>query len=197
MTEVPAGPPPGPRRHGAPAVLLLAAFAGILDVLIVNVAAPSIQRHLDARCASATLPRQGLAGRRHLDIRGLLLTAAAMTPLIFPLIRGGADGWPVWVWPAFAASALALVALWRVERRRESAGGAPLVPPSLLFQDGLHLSPLASGVGFAGASLAGRRLTARYGSRVLLVGGIVSAPLIGVVLATVRREGAGADRDWY
>ncbi|OLZ62181.1 hypothetical protein AVW11_23610 [Streptomyces amritsarensis] len=70
------------------------------------------------------------AGRAEpLDIRGLLLTAAAMTPLIFPLIRGGADGWPVWVWPAFAASALALVALWRVERRRESAGGAPLVPP--------------------------------------------------------------------
>ncbi|MBW5481820.1 MFS transporter [Streptomyces bambusae] len=222
-----------------------------------------------AACVPATLPKRRLAGRRPLDIPGLLLTAAAMTLLIFPLIRGSAAGWPVWVWPAFAGSALALVALWRVEGRQESAGGAPLVPPSLfrrqgfriglaialvfysgnyglflllayVFQDGLHLSPLASGiaflplgVGFAGASLAGHRLTARYGSRVLLVGagtmvvgyvvliatllpgpassgwltalamvpallvsgagqGIVSAPLIGVVLATVRREDAGA-----
>ncbi|MFE7803151.1 MFS transporter [Streptomyces sp. NPDC057430] len=222
-----------------------------------------------AACVPATLPKRRLAGRHPLDIPGLLLTAVAMTLLIFPLIRGSADGWPVWVWPAFAGSGLALVALWYAERRREIAGGGPLVPPSLfrrpgfrtglaialvfysgnyglflllayVFQDGLHLSPLASGigflplgVGFAAASLASRRLTARYGSRVLLVGagtmvvgyvvliatllpgplssgplavltmapalvvsgvgqGFVSAPLIGVVLATVRREDAGA-----
>ncbi|SBT93728.1 drug resistance transporter, EmrB/QacA subfamily [Streptomyces sp. DI166] len=222
-----------------------------------------------AACVPATLPKRGPAARHPLDIPGLLLTAVAMTLLIFPLVRGSADGWPGWVWPALTGSALALVALWFTERRRESAGGAPLVPPSLfrvpgfriglaialifysgnyglflllayVFQDGLHLSPLASGiaflplgVGFAAASLASRRLTARYGSRVLLIGagtmvigyvvllatlapgpassgprealalapalllsgagqGFVSAPLIGVVLATVRREDAGA-----
>ncbi|AZM60997.1 MULTISPECIES: MFS transporter [unclassified Streptomyces] len=222
-----------------------------------------------AACVPATLPRHRPSGRQRLDLPGLLLSGAAMTLLIVPLIRGGADGWPLWVWPAFAASALALVALWQAERREERAGGAPLVRPSLfrspgfriglaitlifysgnyglflllayVFQDGLRLSPLASGVafvplgaGFAGASLAGRRLLARYGNRVLVVGagtmaagylvlvvtlwpgpassgpvtalvmapallvagvgqGIVSAPLIGVVLATVPEAEAGA-----
>lgn len=222
-----------------------------------------------AACAPVTLPKRTIDERRPLDVPGLLLTGAAMTLLIYPLIRGSAADWPAWVWPAFAGSVLALAALWHVERRRENAGGEPLVPPSLfrrrgfriglaiallfysgnyglflllayVFQDGLHLSPLASGlaflplgIGFAGASLASRRLTARHGSRVLVLGagvmvagyvvliatllpgpassgrltalamapallvsgagqGLVSAPLIGVVLATVRREDAGA-----
>jgi len=222
-----------------------------------------------AACTPVLLPGQRPAGRRPLDVPGLLLTAVAMTLLIFPLIQGSAEGWPPWVWPAFSGSALTLAALWLVERRRERAGGSPLIPPSLfggsgfrtglaialifytgnyglflllayVFQDGLHLSPLASGVGFlplgvgfAAASLLSRHLADRYGSRVLLIGaavmvagyviliatlaphpaysgpvtalllapallvsgagqGIVSAPLIGVVLATVRRQDAGA-----
>lgn len=222
-----------------------------------------------AACVPATLPQRAPTQRRPLDIPGLLLSATAMSLLIYPLIRGSADGWPAWVWPAFAGSALALTALWYTERRQEDAGGTPLVRPSLfrrpgfriglatalifysgnyglflllayVFQDGLHLSPLASGIaflplgaGFAAASLAGRRLTARYGTRILSAGaatmvggylvlivtllpgpassgpvtaltmapallvagagqGIVSAPLIGVVLSTVRPEDAGA-----
>ena len=222
-----------------------------------------------AACVPATLPKPQPTERHPLDLPGLLWTAVAMTLLIYPLIRGTANGWPAWVWPAFAGSALALVALWHAERRRENTGRAPLIPPSLfrehgfliglaialifysgnyglflllayVFQDGLHLSPLASGIGFlplgigfAGASLASRNFAVRYGNRLLVVGagtmvagylvlvatllagpassgvvaalamapalfvsgvgqGLVAAPLIGVILATVRPEDAGA-----
>lgn len=109
-----------------------------------------------------------------------------------------------------------------------------------VFQDGMHLSPLGSGtaflplgVGFAAASMAGRRLVARYGRNVLVTGaavmaagylvlivtllpgpassaplaalamapalliagaggGLVAAPLVGSILATVPAEEAGA-----
>lgn len=36
--------------------------------------------------------------RRALDVPGLLLTAAAMTLLVYPLAWGGGSGWPLWVW---------------------------------------------------------------------------------------------------
>lgn len=221
-----------------------------------------------AACVPFVLPKTG-AMRRPADIQGLVLTAVAMTLLVYPLVRGSDDGWPWWVWPAFAGSALSLVGLWSVERGREKAGRAPLITPSLfrdrgfttglgaalvfysgnyglflllayVFQEGLHLSPLASGVGFlplglgfAGASLAGRRFAVRRGNAVLKVGavtmamgylvlivtlapapsasphaealvmapalliagvgqGLVAAPLIGVILATVPPPEAGA-----
>ncbi|MFJ8013152.1 MFS transporter [Streptomyces sp. NPDC096339] len=223
---------------------------------------------LAAACVPALIPATPATHQR-VDLPGLALTAAAMTLLVYPLIRGGDSGWPAWVWAAFAGSALSLAALWRVERRREAAGRVVLMPPALfrdrgfltglgaalvfyagnyglflllayVFQEGLGLTPLASGIaflplgiGFATASLAGRRLVDRYGRRVLLAGagtmvagylvlvatllsdpissnaeqalamepalaiggigqGLVSAPLIGTILAAVRPEQAGA-----
>ncbi|NHI08383.1 putative transporter, MFS-type [Streptomyces sp. KO7888] len=222
-----------------------------------------------AACAAVLLPPSRPGPRHRPDLAGLLLTAIAMTLLIYPLVRGGAGGWPPWIWPSFAGSVLALAALWRVEQRCARSGGAPLVRPALLrergfglglavvvafysgnyglflllayvFQDGMHLSPLGSGtaflplgVGFAAASMAGRRLVARYGRNVLVAGaavmaagylvlivtllpgpvptaplaalamapalllagaggGLVAAPLVGSILATVPAEEAGA-----
>ncbi|MCF2130053.1 MFS transporter [Strepomyces sp. STD 3.1] len=175
---------------------------GWRSVFLVNVPIGLVA----AACAAVLLPEARPGDRHELDIPGLLLTAIAMTLLIYPLIRGQAGGWPPWIWAMFAGSALALAALWRVEQRSARSGGAPLVRPSLLrkrgfslglavvvffysgnyglflllayvFQDGLHLSPLGSGiaflplgVGFAGASMVGRRLVARYGKAVLVAG---------------------------
>ncbi|MFE0204876.1 MFS transporter [Streptomyces sp. NPDC058985] len=238
---------------------------GWRSVFLVNVPIGLVA----AACAAVLLPEARPGDQHELDIPGLLLTAIAMTLLIYPLIRGQAGGWPPWIWAMFAGSALALAALWRVEQRSARSGGAPLVRPSLLrkrgfslglavvvffysgnyglflllayvFQDGLHLSPLGSGiaflplgVGFAGASMVGRRLVARYGKAVLVAGagvmavgylvlivtllpgpapdaplaalamapallvagaggGLVAAPLVGSILATVPAEDAGA-----
>ncbi len=221
-----------------------------------------------ASCVPFVLPQTG-AMRRPADVPGLVLTAVAMTLLVYPLVRGSGGGWPWWVWPAFGGSALSLVGLWCVEQGREKAGRAPLIAPSLfrdrgfttglgaalvfycgnyglflllayVFQEGLRLSPFASGVGFlplglgfAAASLAGRRFAVRHGNAVLKLGavtmaigylvliatlapgpsasprtealvmapalliagvgqGLVAAPLIGVVLATVPPQEAGA-----
>ncbi|MBV6701907.1 MFS transporter [Kitasatospora aureofaciens] len=224
-----------------------------------------------AACVPALVPaaRRARPTRQRFDLPGPLLTATAMALLVYPLVQGSDDGWPPWVWPAFAGSALSLAALWQVERRREASGRVTLMPPSLfrdrgfriglgaalafysgnyglflllayVFQEGLRLSPFASGVGFlplgvgfAAASLSGRHLVSRYGPMVLLAGagvvaagylllvltllpgpagsgraealamapallvggagqGLVSAPLLGAILATVRPGQAGA-----
>ncbi|MEU1281932.1 MFS transporter, partial [Streptomyces sp. NPDC005805] len=159
--------------------------------------------------AAALAPRfipETRARRAPLDVPGLLLTAAAMSLLIFPLIQAGSQGRPRWILAGCAGAAVALRLLWPVERRRHAAGRAVLLPPPLLrqrrfrtglaaalffyagnyglflllayvFQDGLRLTPLASGVaflplgaGFAAASVAGRRLADRHGPVVLLWG---------------------------
>jgi hypothetical protein len=46
-----AGDPPDPRRWLTLAVLLLAAFMNLLDISIVNIAIPSVQRSLQASYA--------------------------------------------------------------------------------------------------------------------------------------------------
>lgn len=176
-----------------------------------------------AAAAGATVlaPPSRSGPRRRLDVPGLLLTALAMTLLVYPLIRGQASGWPLWIWPSFAGSVLALAALWRVERNCAEAGGSPLVRPDLLrkrgfslglavvvafysgnyglflllayvFQEGMHLSPLGSGtaflplgVGFAAASMAGRRLVARHGKNVLVAGAGTMAAGYLVLIVTL------------
>ncbi len=223
---------------------------------------------LAAACVPGLVPATRQVNQR-VDLPGPVLTGAAMALLVYPLIRGADDGWPAWVWSAFAGSALSTAALWQVERRRESAGRVTLMPPALfrdrgfriglgaalafyagnyglflllayVFQEGIRLSPFASGVaflplgvGFAVASLSGRRLVSRYGPVVLLAGsavmavgylllvltllpgparsgpvealvmapsllvggigqGLVSAPLLGAILATVPPGQTGA-----
>src|SRR4030081_2211894 len=51
MTGGPQAPAPDPRRWIALGVVLMAMFMVLLDISIVNVAIPSIQRNLDAKYA--------------------------------------------------------------------------------------------------------------------------------------------------
>jgi MFS family permease len=59
----------------------------------------------------------------------MLLTAAAATALIYPLIEGHDKGWPAWCWLMMAGS-LVLFGLFAVYERRRS--GWHLVEPTLL-----------------------------------------------------------------
>ncbi|MGW4684683.1 MFS transporter [Streptomyces sp. NPDC004244] len=64
---------------------------------------------------------------------------------------------------------------------------------AVVLQEGLHKGPVAAGlalapmaVAFFGASLAGPRLTGRFGSRVVTAGAVLQAVGITVVLLTLR-----------
>jgi MFS family permease len=70
-------------------------------------------------------------GGLKLDPGGVALISAALTLLLYPLIRGEAAGWPTWTWISFAGAALLLVAFVRYERWKTDRDGSPLLALSL------------------------------------------------------------------
>ncbi len=73
----------------------------------------------------------------NLDLGGALLIALALFALIAPLIEGRERGWPIWLLLMLCASPLLFVLFWRHERNVETAGGNPILEPSLLNVSGL------------------------------------------------------------
>lgn len=73
--------------------------------------------------------RDGAAGR--LDLPGVALLSAAVLLGALPLIFGREAHWPVWCWLCLAASAPALAAFVRRQRRLAARGGAPLLDPEV------------------------------------------------------------------
>lgn len=72
------------------------------------------------------------AHARRLDLGGMVLLSLALAALVYPLVEGREQGWPLWTWLLLAGS-FALFALFlRFEARLAQRGGAPLVDVSLL-----------------------------------------------------------------
>jgi EmrB/QacA subfamily drug resistance transporter len=162
--------------------------------------------------AFRVVPRvDGRSGAR-LDPVGTAGISAALALALGPLSLGQQQGWPAWTWVCLAASVPVMAAALAWERHLDRAGGQPLIDlslfgrrsftvgmaisvafmaaftssvfiVSLLFQDGLGLTPLHAGLAFlpmAAAGIAGpligRRLLPRYGPfRVMLAGSLVNA----------------------
>jgi MFS family permease len=139
------------------------------------------------------------------DLAGTALLGIALVALLVPLTEGSALGWPAWMWMLLALAPIAGAAAIAVERRIERRGGAPLIAPSLVslpsmrrglalaipffaafgafmfvfalaVQDGLHYSPLRSGVSltpmmvtFLTGTVVAPRLVARFGGRAIAV----------------------------
>src|SRR5438445_6524906 len=55
-------------------------------------------------------------GGLKLDPGGVVLVSAALTLLLYPLIRGESAGWPPWTWASLAAAAVLIVMFARYER---------------------------------------------------------------------------------
>ncbi|WP_051716710.1 MFS transporter [Streptomyces megasporus] len=83
--------------------------------------------------APLLLPATGRrAGRLSFDRTGVVLFAGAMVLLVLPLTVGRSAGWPGWTLLMLAGAAAALPGFWLWERRTESLGRDPLLPPGLL-----------------------------------------------------------------
>ncbi|HET7017408.1 MAG TPA: MFS transporter [Streptosporangiaceae bacterium] len=139
------------------------------------------------------------------DLVGTALLGVTLVALLVPLTEGRALGWPAWTWVLLALAPIAGAAAIAVERRIERRGGAPLIAPSLVslpsmrrglalaipffgafgafmfvfalaVQDGLHYSPVRSGLSLAPmmvtfliGTLVAPRLVARFGGRAIAV----------------------------
>jgi MFS family permease len=154
------------------------------------------------------------------DPAGTLLFAATLVTLLVPLAEGQANGWPTWTWLVLACAPIVACLTIFVERRFESRGGVPLLPPSLLrirsmrrglvlqclfmlsygafmfvfaltVQDGLHASPLRSGLAivpmavafFIGSLFTPGAITRLGARKIVAVGATVDGiGLVGLIL---------------
>jgi EmrB/QacA subfamily drug resistance transporter len=79
--------------------------------------------------ATRWLPRGAAKPDMRLDLGGMVLLGLAAVAIIYPLIEGRVEGWPVWIFAILAAGAALLAAFVAHERRRRTA---PLIEPGLL-----------------------------------------------------------------
>ncbi|HEY3504463.1 MAG TPA: MFS transporter [Actinocatenispora sp.] len=173
--------------------------------------------------APRVLPRPAPGPRVRLDLLGALALAAALGLALVPLVLGRDTGWPWWMWAMLAAAVpVAAGAVWWERRvatpmldlslfanRRYRLGVAVAAAfmgtftgvvfvATLLFQRGLGLSAVGSGLAFAPMAVVGtlvpplgRRLVTRYGpAPVMLVGCAVNAVAF-VALGLALHVGGG------
>ncbi len=106
-------------------------------VFLINVPIGALTLPLAIRA----LPKGATHPGARLDLGGVLLVGLALVAIIFPLIQGRTEGWPVWCFALLAAGAVLLLVFLRYERR---SGGDPLIVPTLLtnraFLSGIAVS---------------------------------------------------------
>ncbi|MFI9077477.1 MFS transporter [Streptomyces sioyaensis] len=78
------------------------------------------------------VPESRAPQARRLDLPGAVVLTVALFLLVVPLVEGRSSGWPPWTWLSLAACVPAFAAFGLVERRVDTAGGAPLVRLGLL-----------------------------------------------------------------
>ncbi|WP_334073170.1 MFS transporter [Paenibacillus sp. A14] len=82
-------------------------------------------------------------GSKKLDLAGLLLSAAGLTAMTFPLVMGREAGWPLWVFFCLAASLLFLFGFVRYEGRLMKRNGFPLMPATLFAEKSFRFGVLS------------------------------------------------------
>lgn len=91
-----------------------------------------------------------------LDVLGVLLSAAAVFLLVFPLTDGRQVGWPLWIWAMLAAAPLMIALFVWQQKRKLAADGSALLPMPLLrnraFASGL-VAQILSSIGNGGYAL--------------------------------------------
>ena len=182
-------------------------------VFLINVPIGIVSFILGVR----TLPRGASHAGAKLDWGGVGIIGLALVAIIYPLIQGRTEGWPLWIFAMLAAGAALVVVFVIYESRRTHD---PLIEPTLL-KNRAYLSGLGVLVSFFGAfggllltvSLygqlgehwspihAGLTLTPMVVGMILgMVGGFALLPKlgrrllqVGILLVMGRRGRAGAD----
>jgi EmrB/QacA subfamily drug resistance transporter len=85
-----------------------------------------------------------------LDASSVTLAMVGGFALVYPLIQGREQGWPVWSFVLLAGGIVTLAAFAKLQSRRARQGQAPLVEPSILRRRA-YVAGLAVVLGFIGA----------------------------------------------
>ncbi|HSA50204.1 MAG TPA: MFS transporter [Yinghuangia sp.] len=165
--------------------------------------------------AKRVLPESRADTAPRLDLVGTVLIILALTATLLPLIEGREQGWPLWAWFSFVASAL-LLAGYAVRRHespivdtalfRERAFTVGLFANlvftmgmaayflvfALYMQQARDLDALQAGLiftpigaGYLAASRAAPRLAARHGRQVVAAGAVLRVLALGGLLTAV------------
>lgn len=96
------------------------------------------------------IPESKVRGAARLDLPGALLVTAGLFMLVFPLVIGRDQGWPVWTFVMMGCGVLVLAGFGAYEHRRGEAGGSPLVNTALFKQAPFAIGLIACIVFFTG-----------------------------------------------
>jgi EmrB/QacA subfamily drug resistance transporter len=111
-------------------------------VFLINVPLGALALLLAIR----SLPRGATHPDVKLDVGGVGLVGLALVAIIFPLIQGRTDGWPIWSFAMLAAGLILLLVFLLHERRSNN----PLIEPTLLTNR-TYLSGIAVALALFGA----------------------------------------------
>lgn len=104
------------------------------DVVVVVVALAAVR----------TVPEARGASHGRLDLVGTGLLGTAVTLLIVPLTVGRSLDWPWWTWAVLVSAALVGAGFWAWQRRLDTRGGEPLLPPGVLHNRSLSVGLLVT-----------------------------------------------------
>jgi EmrB/QacA subfamily drug resistance transporter len=100
--------------------------------------------------AVSRLPESKAPDAPRLDVPGAVLATTAVFLLIYPLVQGRQDGWPVWGWAMLGSAVPVFAVFWRYEQWRSAADRHPLVHASLVRDRAFVSGSLLVFVFFAG-----------------------------------------------
>ncbi|WP_328594987.1 MFS transporter [Actinomadura macrotermitis] len=85
-----------------------------------------------------------------LDLAGALLASVGAALIVYPLVQGRELGWPAWTFAMMAASVVVFGVFAWYQRRKQRAGGDPLIVPSLFAKRGFTGGLIVGLVFFSG-----------------------------------------------
>lgn len=93
-------------------------------------------------------PHPGLT----IDLGGVVIAGLSVVLMIFPLIEGHSQGWPVWTFAMMAASVAGAIGFFLYEGRRNAAGKSELLPVSLMTNRSFVLGFFMTMIFFSGVA---------------------------------------------
>ncbi|VTU24990.1 MFS transporter [Variovorax sp. PBL-E5] len=96
------------------------------------------------------IPALKSEGHSRLDMPGAVIVAVLLSAVLWPLVEGRQEGWPLWSVASLLAAVALAVGLALHQRRREAHGAQPLIAPGLLRLPGYAQGLLVTLVFYAG-----------------------------------------------
>lgn len=100
--------------------------------------------------ARQVVPESRSPGTTGLDLAGVLLVSSALFALVYGIIEGRAQGWPIWTIGLLAGSIPLFAGFAWYERRLDDRGGSPLISPDLWRQGTFSAGIVVVAVFFTG-----------------------------------------------